>query len=153
MEARAQQTNEFEGLVRTPLNDLFTTDHDGEHLSLYNCKNWFHTIATATNTEEKLYHVKRVFDTVALTTDDELLDYGLRVTKLDPFFFRYYLELAFETCHREVRGCWHNPDDEANRVRIERVNTLRKRTMPPARLQLSLTAGQTYAETRERLGI
>ena len=144
--------NDYDGLQRTPINDLFTTDETGEHLILHNVKNWFMSIAVADNNAEKLRQLKRVFDTVALSTDEDLIEYGLGVANVEPFFFRHYLELAFEMTHREVTGGWHNESDEANRIRINRINTLRQGPTPPARLQLTLDTVQRYEETRDRLG-
>ena len=74
-------------MQRTPLNDLFVTDDTGEHLELYNVKNWFASVAVANNDAEKLYHIKRVFDTVQLSTDEDLLEYGLGTINVDPTFF------------------------------------------------------------------
>ena len=140
-----------DGLQRTPVNDLFITDENGERLELCNVKNWFYSMAVADNTAEKLRQIRRVFDTAQLSSDQELIDCGLGRVNVDPTFFRYYLEMAFEMCHREVMGAWHNEDDEANRVRINRLNTLRQSTNAPARLRLSLSTVQRYEETRDRL--
>ena len=52
-------------------------------------KNWFASVAVANNDAEKLYHIKRVFDTVQLSTDEDLLEYGLGTINVDPTFFDF----------------------------------------------------------------